>query len=451
VTAPVAAARSDGVPAEASPTLFLAQKPPMKPIAALPLLAALAACASDPVTPPDAAVTADVVTADVVTADTADAGACDRSTDQPRPRGDAAGAVDPVTGALYVFGGDVGPVISCMAMPAFDGETWRFDPRCSRWDRLAPTEHPGPRARTAYALDARRRRMLVFGGRSRAGSSGAYTLYRDLWSLDLATGAWALAPAQADGPAARANATLAVDDTADAAVLFGGNTSTDGARFVPRNDTWRLDLATLVWSRVASDRAPPARQFHAAAAVRGGVIVVGGGDANAFVGPFIHDAWRFDVAAGQWAPLALADDGAVLGGRISHGLVARADDVALIGGHDDGALGNRNDVLTVDAAGVVTGRAAGDVLQTPGRGFCDFPADFARQDGSAPERRSAFVLAPDPTRDRVIVYGGKTDCGTATDVWSLDLRTFTWTPLRAATDGLSCGRTGRDQCRGLCS
>ena len=63
---------------------------------------------------------------------------------------------------------------------------------------------------------------------------------------------------------------------------------------------------------------------------------------------------------------------------------------------------------------------------------------------------SAFVLAEDPARQRVIVYGGKTDCGTASDLWSLDLRSLTWTSLRGTIDGLACGRTGRENCRSLC-
>lgn len=426
-------------------------------------LALTGACSSETISPaPMDAGAGDVTTVTDVAPDDAadappaadvepDAGACPPvNTDQPSPRGDAAGAVDPATGALFVFGGDVGPVVSCMARPEFSGETWRYDTRCDRWERLAG-DGPSPRSRTAYALDARRRRLLVFGGRFRAGASGAYTLYRELWSLDLETRAWTLANDGAAGPSARANATLTVDDASDAAILFGGNTSTSGLSFTPRNDTWRLDLSTLQWTRVMSDTSPPARQFHAAAATGdGAVVVLGGGDANAFTGPFLTDAWRLDLAMGQWSRLALLGDTAALAGRISHGLAGRAGDVVVLAGHDDGALGNRNDVLTVDPSGAVTQRSAGDTLNRPGAGFCDFPADFTTLDEASPERRSAFVIAPDPTRSRVIVYGGKTDCGAAGDVWSLDLTTLTWRPLRATTDGLGCPRTGRTNCRSLC-
>lgn len=422
----------------------------MRTLPALLLGLSLAACGNSSVDAPpaDASPAADVLSA--ADAPTEDVPACEPSSEQPRPRGDSAGAVDPLTGAFYLFGGDVGPVVSCMARPAFDDETWRFDPRCNRWTRLTPSVCPSARSRTAYALDARRRRMLVFGGRSRAGASGAYTLYRELWSLDLAEGRWELLGPKGEIPAARANATLVVDAASDSAILFGGNTSTDGARFTPRNDTWRLNLATLEWSRVTAASPPPARQFHASVVRDGAMIVLGGGDANAFTGPFLTDAWRLDLAASRWSRLALTGDTEALAGRISHSLAARADDLVIVGGHDDGALGNRNDVLTLDPAGAVSQRSAGDTLQTPGNGFCDFPPDFALIDESAPERRSSFVLAEDPARQRVIVYGGKTDCGTASDLWSLDLRSLTWTSLRGTIDGLACGRTGRENCRSLC-
>ncbi len=410
----------------------------------------LVACSGPSVDLAPTATDAGVADVPSVDAATADGPSCVASTTQPAPRGDAAGAVDPLTGDFYLFGGDVGPVETCMARPMFSNETWRHDARCGTWERLQPESPPSPRSRAAYALDASRRRLLVFGGRSRNGSTGAYTLYDELWSLDLADRRWTMLSPKGAGPAARANATLVTDDASDSAILFGGNTSTDGARFTPRNDTWRLDLASLTWTRITSTRSPPAREFHAAAARDGAMLVLGGGDANAFTGPFLSDAWRLDLALGQWSRLDLSGDADEIGGRISHALAAREGGWVTVGGHDDGALGNRNDVLALADDGAVTRSRAGDTLQTPGNGFCDFPADFAAIDDTSPERRSAFVLAVDGPRQRAIVYGGKTDCGTASDLWALDLRTLTWTVLRATTDGLSCGRTGRERCRGLC-
>ncbi|MBK8691002.1 MAG: hypothetical protein IPN17_01535 [Deltaproteobacteria bacterium] len=265
----------------------------------------------------------------------------------------------------------MGPVVSCMARPAFDDETWRFDPRCNRWTRLTPNVCPSARSRTAYALDARRRRMLVFGGRSRAGATGAYTLYRELWSLDLAEGRWELLGPKGEIPAARANATLVVDAASDSAILFGGNTSTDGARFTPRNDTWRLNLATLDWSRVTAASPPPARQFHAAVVRDGAMIVLGGGDANAFTGPFLTDAWRLDLAASRWSRLPLWRH---RGARRAHQPLARGPrrrpgDRRRPRRRRPGQPQRR---AHPRHRGAVSQRSAGDTLQTPGNGFCDF-------------------------------------------------------------------------------
>lgn len=399
---------------------------------------------------PDAGVEAAIDTAPDAQNDDA---RCMVSTAQPAPRGDAAGVVDPTTGRLYVFGGDTGAVVNCVPAPMFNGETWRYDPGCDRWDRVNTDVAPSPRSRVAWALDTRRRRMIVFGGRFRAGTSGAYTLYQDVWALDLATERWEALMPSGDAPVARSNAGAVYDPETDSFVLFGGNTSTSGLTFTPRNDTWTLDLGTLAWRRVTTTgTAPTARLFHAMTLTGRAVLVFGGGGANAFMGPFYSDLWRLDLASAAWSRVVLSGETDALGGRISAALLpgSRGAAATVVAGHDDGALGNRNDVIDITESGVVRVARAGDSLNQPGSGFCDFPADFATADMDSPERRSAFVYAPDTARNRVIVYGGKTDCGLAGDVWALDLANGTWRALRATTDGLSCQRSGRERCRALC-
>lgn len=375
------------------------------------------------------------------------------STAQPAPRGDAAGVVDPMTGRLYVFGGDTGAVVNCIPAPTFNGETWRYDPGCDRWDRVTTEQAPSARSRVAWAFDAGRRRMIVFGGRFRAGSSGAYTLYQDVWAFDIASERWEQLMPSGDAPVARSNAGAVYDSETDSFILFGGNTSTSGLTFTPRNDTWALDLGTLAWRRVTTTgTAPTTRLFHAMALSGRSVFVYGGGGANAFMGPFYSDLWRLDLATSAWSRVTLTGENTELGGRISAALVPGANGAAVtvVAGHDDGALGNRNDVINIAEGGAVRVVRAGDSLNQPGSGFCDFPADFATADMDSPERRSAFVYALDAPRNRVIVYGGKTDCGLAGDVWSLDLSSGAWRSLRATTDGLSCQRSGRERCRALC-
>lgn len=378
--------------------------------------------------------------------------ACEPATSlQPAPRGDSAGVVDPVTGELVIFGGDDGPTVMCVARPTFRGDVWRYDPRCDRWREVTPSAGPTARSRTAYALDTTRNRLLIFGGRSRATSSGAYTVYRETWALDLASDTWAQIDA-AGGPSGRANAAAVYDREGDAFIVTGGNTSTNGAAFTPMGDVWRLDLATNAWSRVSVSGGPSARLFHATAMRGRGVALFGGGGANAFTGPFLRDFWTLDLAGPTWTRHTVRGATDELLGRISSALVAdpAGDGFLLVGGHDDGALGNRNDVLSFSADGEVAVLRAGDTLGTRGNGFCDFPSDFAVTDDDSPERRSSFVLAEDPARRRFLAYGGKTDCGLAGDVWALEREPLRWRPLRGTPEGLSCARSGREGCSSLC-
>ncbi len=422
----------------------------------------LAACSGDP-TPATDGGARDAPDALQQTADagpdaqgaggTVDAGPCTGSSAQPRPRGDASGVVDPATGLLYVFGGDSGPTVMCIPAPSFEDDTWRYDPRCDAWTDVSGDVRPSARSRMAYALDTRRRRMVIFGGRYRAGASGTYTLFNDVWALDLATGRWQPLTPTGTGPSARSNAAAVYDPVADALVIYGGNTNPSGLAFTPRGDAWALDLATLAWRAVATTTTgtrPPARLFHPAAVQGRSMLVVSGGDTNAFTGPFLPCAWRLDLATDTWTELPLGGDPAVYR-RINAALTPDATDGwLLVAGHDDGALGNRNDVLHIGADGAVSTLQSGDQLNHPGAGFCSFPPDFTTTDMNAPERRSAFVLAADPVRHRALVYGGKTDCGLAGDVWTVDLATGALQPLRATTDGVSCTRSGRTGCTALC-
>lgn len=396
------------------------------------------------------------VSTDGGTTDADDAGrndsrACSASTAVPQARGDVVGAVDPVTGMLWIVGGDVGPTVMCRTQPQFQNDVWRYDPACDRWTQLTLEGGPSPRSRAASAFDSRRRRLLLFGGRYRAGDSGPYTLYNDVWALDFATERWTEITTTGPAPTARANASAVYDAVADELVIFGGNTSRDGLRFVPQGDVWALHLETGAWRRVTTTGTAPApRLFHAAAIRDRTMLVMGGGDANAFTGPFFKDAYTLDLSTGTWNRVNLSGDDPL--GRINHALIADPHNprFLLIAGHDDGDLGNRNDVLAVTPTGTITTLTVGDTFNRPGTGFCDFPADFANVDVNAPERRSAFAYGIDPERRRILVFGGKTDCGTTNDVWAIDLVTGSWQPLRTSNEGIACQRSGRKNCTSLC-
>jgi hypothetical protein len=105
-----------------------------------------------------------------------DAGSCQPSNDAPTGRSDFGGAFDTVGGELIIFGGDPGVAVNCQGRPAFSDETWFYSPACNTW-RMSSEVGPSPRSRHATAFDTMRRRLIVFGGRYRAGTSGLYTTY----------------------------------------------------------------------------------------------------------------------------------------------------------------------------------------------------------------------------------------------------------------------------------
>ncbi|MFM2153859.1 MAG: hypothetical protein RL199_2294 [Pseudomonadota bacterium] len=383
------------------------------------------------------------------------AGRCLDDGGRPSGRGEFAAGVDGTLGKLVVFGGDSGIAQSCVPNPSIEGDTWLFDLACRSWKLLETSDGPSPRARTASAIDTASHRLYVFGGRYRKAASGAYTLYNETWAFDLTTNAWTKLATAGQTPPAVANATLTLDAKRSRLLLFGGNSSTSGASFTPSNALWALDLKTLGWSRVdgQSARKPPARLFHATAldTVRDTLWVHSGGDANAFVGPFLADLWAFDLVTGQWS--APAADGTWPTNRIRHVMAFDEERGRLLvfGGHDDQAMGERNDLSAFDAAqGRWSEARTGDVLQGAPRGFCDFPADFTRPDLAAPERRDGHFIGWDETRKLFVTFGGKTDCGNINDVWELDPAANTWAQAVPAFSGESCVRSGKKDCTSLC-
>lgn len=368
-----------------------------------------------------------------------------RPIDVPLARGEIEAVWDAEHGRMLMFGGDQGTPIMCMSQTDFVAEVWAFHPDCDNFEALEPAAGMTPRGRYALALDAARGRALIHGGRFRAGTSGDYTVHDDLWAFDFASESWSMLAG--GGPAARSNHVGVV--VGEQLIVYGGNTSTDGLSFTPLGDTWSFDLATEQWSQLTTSNDPPARLFHAAAASSSTLYVFGGGDENAFVGPFFRDLWALDVASGAWTML---DDGqAGPPGTTWADLVLdeAGDRLLLWAGHDDTSLGNNNALWSFDLGGGGWSLVLeGDVQAADANGFCDFPAGFVTPDLAAPERRSAGGAVLDDA-GQMLIFGGKTDCGLINDVWSWSLADGVWTERSPATTGEICLRAFAN-CQTMC-
>lgn len=119
----------------------------------------------------------------------------------------------------------------------------------------------------------------------------------DAWQLDVASGTWSPWETSGDVPPAAGSRRAAQAPSGDIGFLFGGY---DGD-FVGNDELYRVDLATGVFTRIASQNAgPPPRALHAFAFDADGnrVIVYGG---------FYFDAGGAqDILADTW--IGLLDD-----------------------------------------------------------------------------------------------------------------------------------------------
>jgi hypothetical protein len=372
----------------------------------------------------------------------------------PSARGDVVAALDVGVTKMVVHGGDSAYAV-CPAFPTpkHESDTWVMEVGCGAWKKIEG-DSPGSRARAAMATDSQKNRAVLFGGRTRAGASGAYTLFNDVWAFDFGAEAWSKIETTGQAPSARANAAAAYDAKGNRLLVFGGNTSTSGTAFAPQNDTWALDLGTNAWSKLAGQASPPARLFHAMAVDAEGrrAWTFSGGDDQAFTGPFLGDLWQMNLDTGAWSQIQAA--GEAPRPRIKHAMLfdAKGKRVLVFGGHDDGQVGNQNDVhaLDVSVSPPVWSRVGGgDVFNKPSTGQCAFPADFTTIDKNAPERRESFAFAPRADGRGFYVWGGKGDCGVLADGWWFAGGANAWAPMKQSPLGLSCLRVSTT-CTGLC-
>ncbi len=366
-----------------------------------------------------------------------------QGTGRPTRLGEHAAAYVPERQELVVFGGQRAVPEACMPPPTnYSAETWIYDDACNSWS-IVPG--PGPQARARHMAAYGAGAVWVFGGRFRSSGStrGEYLLFDDLLRFDVETREWATEATPDPKPSPRVDGVFVWDSNRSVFWIHGGNSSTTGTAFIPEGDLWSFDPAAMAWTeRTATGPAP--RLFHTGIydSKRDRVVVFGGADETAFnpTATFFRDLWSFDLASSTWTML---HDGAAdaPAGRFSPAMVydTARDIYLLFGGHDDGALGNRNDVWGFDPNSGSWGLLAeGDTFNAPSTGTCMFPADFTTVDLTAPERRHAHTLVWSEPCGHALALAGKSDCGSTDDLWVFS--GGVWSERVAATEGEACLR-----------
>jgi hypothetical protein len=173
-------------------------------------------------------------------------------------------------------------------------------PRPVGEQQRAPCTAPSPGGREGHAMtyDSVGRRVLLFGGTS---SDSADQWPRSLWAWDGTR--WSCI--DADGPAGRDSPEMAYDARRNRLVLYGGRTSENRQGWKVLTETWEWDGAR--WTMVDSvGLGPRVHTMLAYDAERGAVIAHGGIQRGH---PMHRDTWRWDGTAWRATDIAIGPIG----------------------------------------------------------------------------------------------------------------------------------------------
>lgn len=358
----------------------------------------------------------------------------------PSPRGFQSAIYDSLRDRMIVFGGSDASSVS-------KNEVWALSFAGNpTWSLLAPTgAPPAPRKWHSAVYDRARDRMLVMGGQVGGVSVG------DVWAMSLAgTPAWTqLAPA-GPSPGGRSAHAAVYDASADRLVIFGGL----DAAGQPRNDAWSLALAgTPTWSQLLPAGAPPSARYGVAGLydrVRQRMVVFAGGTGA----PNQNDAWTLSFGASPvWT--ALKPSNAPQGRQFHSVSYDPIGDRMLAFGGSSGTILSDTWALPLAAPTAWvplsgTRRKGHSALYDSARGrMVVFGGENATTlndvwdlslgnvstwsrlapNGTPPTPRTLQGAIYEPTRDRIIIFGGR-DSAPLNDAWELSFSgELAWLPL----------------------
>ncbi|HUP70243.1 MAG TPA: kelch repeat-containing protein [Acidimicrobiales bacterium] len=294
-------------------------------------------------------------------------------TTSPVARAGASMAYDAARQRVVLFGGGrAGTSLTASA------ETWSWNG--ITWTQHSPPASPSARWHSAMAYDAKRERVVLFGGRGATGITGS--VVGDTWTWDGTT--WQLQ--SGTSPLPRSGASMAYDAKRERVVLFGGESS-DQSHFA---DTWSWDGSDWKLEPTVAVSTPSGRRGASMAydAVRQSLVLFGGIDNSGFK----NDTWTWGGTSWQQqtppTPLpparhfgAMAED-------------AARQRVVMFAGSTT-ASDYKNDTWAWDGTGWVQ--------QTP---------------ADSPPRRKEAAMAYDAARQRLVLFGGESTGVFLGDTWT---------------------------------
>lgn len=301
----------------------------------------------------------------------------------PPPRRDAALVYEAQRERLWLFGGR-------QATTALN-DTWVFDLKTATWRELPIPAAARPAARYGMVagLDALRGQFFIMAGTSQPG-----VFLNDVWALDLEAELWVQQAPGGSGPGPRV-AAGGIPDYSNTLLLTHGCTAQGYL-----DDTWVLDLETLIWRNVTPGGALPLKRCWHSAAPLGWTQLVLFGGCSTPLGPCPQgDTWLFDLNHAVWRAL----DGPAPTPRQYAGLVS---------------LGDRGAVLLFGGLGVGEVELGDAWILVPGeRGWRQVTPSNA---GPAPRQGHSMAwlnYSPLAPGGAVAIFGGASGGTLRNDLW----------------------------------
>lgn len=305
-------------------------------------------------------------------------------------------------------------------------DVWNGDP-----DLITTSVWPSKRSEILAGAHEATNSILIFGGNDGpiVNQIPSARFRNDTWVFEPGVG-WAEVQS-ADAPRKRGRYALSVDDEGNRALLFGGRFRPEdelSGDYTLFNDLWEFDYLSRTWTQVhdGSGTAPPPRYYPASAYDPStGLFYIWGGSTNtsALVIETADDLWAWDGTS--WTEIETS--GNPPSPRTFFGSThdAGRNRIVLFGGQ----IGDFQSYAYNDTYALDLETHAWERLHNGDR-------------GPAPSTRMHAMMGYDPTRDRVLLWGGHTDIGDLNDLWVMDPETGDWSEERIADEltdaGLGC-------------
>jgi hypothetical protein len=166
----------------------------------------------------------------------------------PHDRESHAAFYDAARHRMIVFGGEYWDGSSWHILT----DLWSLNLDTMEWAELSPTGEPPPTTGHASAYDPARGILYVYGG---ADLSINYFSDR-LWRLNVRTLEWSDSTSAGNNPGPRDDFSLVYDPTADRLIMYGGH-STDGTSGAFYDSVWALTISSMVWTEIVPSGEAP--------------------------------------------------------------------------------------------------------------------------------------------------------------------------------------------------